>query len=431
MTTTACPPCPPATTSALDRVLPMPRRVEIDGVDLALSPEEAWQIVRHGNLGESPLARALFALRTLADRLHRKEPEELRLRLDALVSTPERPGFQVLIDEPPFEVVAGAIGQVWRLEIPFVHLPDAAAFAAFAEPGFVKVAWAIRLLPLGERRTHVAIEVRVDATDDLAWRKFRRYFRVIGPASRFIRRSLLASLGREHGHGSRPVPEDGPAEDWGDRLSGLGGAAVMAAALLTPFLRGARDHWGLDAEVAGREYPGDALVPEPRWSWTHGIEIDAPAAEVWPWVAQIGAGRAGFYSYQWLENLAGCQVENAEEIHPEWAVEEGGTLSLHPQMPPLTIAAVEPGHWFVASGPADEAARAAGRSWIAVSWLFLVEPLGERRCRFVSRYRCASSDDLATRLQYGPTLLEPVGFAMDRRMLLGVRQRVMGCSSSS
>jgi hypothetical protein len=60
---------------------------------------------------------------------------------------------------------------------------------------------------------------------------------------------------------------------------------------------------------------------------------------------------------------------------------------------------------------------------VEVTWLFLLEPLDAERCRFISRYRCATSDDLATRLQYGPTLVEPIGFAMDRRMLLGIKQR--------
>ena len=121
------------------------------------------------------------------------------MHLDDLTSAPQRPGFQILVDDPPREVVAGAIGQVWRLRIPFVHVDGAGAFAAFAEPGYVKVAWAIRVSPLGDGCTHLELEVRVSATDDAAWRRFRRYFRVIGPASRYIRRSLLRALVRELG----------------------------------------------------------------------------------------------------------------------------------------------------------------------------------------------------------------------------------------
>src|SRR5690606_25930078 len=123
-------------------------------------------------------------------------------------------------------------------------------------------------------------------------------------------------------------------------------------------------------------------------------------------------------SYQWLENLAGCELRNAETIHPEWAVKEGDTLSLHPKMPPMHIAWASPGRGFVAHGAPDEAARAAGRPWAAVTWAFLLEPIAPGRCRLVSRYRCATSDHLGMRITLGPALVEPVGFAMDRRMLL-------------
>jgi hypothetical protein len=198
----------------------------------------------------------------------------------------------------------------------------------------------------------------------------------------------------------------------------------MLAAAVTPFLRPGRTHWGLEQDLAARVYPGDDLVPQPRWSWTHGVEIEAPAEKVWPWVAQVGVGKAGFYSYQWLENLAGCDLQNAERVHPEWEVREGDQFIVHPEMPPLAVPRVDPGHWFIAYGPADESARAAGKPWISVSWLFLVEPLEVGRSRVISRYRCASSDDLATRLQYGATLVEPIGFTMDRRMLLGMKERV-------
>jgi hypothetical protein len=194
-------------------------------------------------------------------------------------------------------------------------------------------------------------------------------------------------------------------------------------------LRSARNHWGLSPEQAAAPRPGDELVPEPRWSWTHAVEIEAPAEHVWPWVAQIGADRGGFYSYQWLENLAGCDLRNAEAIHPHWALATGDDLRLHPKAPPLHVVSVTPGRSLVAFGAPDEAARAAGKPWAAASWALLVEPLGPERCRVVSRFRSACSDDLATRLTQGPTFLEPIGFAMDRRMLLGIRERAVGARS--
>lgn len=233
---------------------------------------------------------------------------------------------------------------------------------------------------------------------------------------------------------------------WPDVLDGLAGAGFMTVGLLTPFLRGRRSHWGLTGLQAQRDLPGDELIPQPRWAWTHGIEVRAPARAVWPWIAQIGAGRGGFYSYQWLEKLIGCRVRNAASIHPDWAARPGGELRLHPKAPPLRIVSVIPGRSVVAymppvgtgpsgpSGPpgpsgASESGRPEGSPpvngarWITASWLFHVEPTGSARCRVISRYRCASSSDLASRLQFGPALIEPISFAMDRRMLIGIRQR--------
>jgi hypothetical protein len=208
------------------------------------------------------------------------------------------------------------------------------------------------------------------------------------------------------------------ASGWREIAAGLGGIGLMAAALATPFRRDRRCRWGLDPAAAARRLPGDELVREPRWSWTHGIELDAPAAAAWPWIAQIGADRGGFYSYQWLENLVGCRVRNADAIHPAWELREGDALLLHPRQPPLRVVQVRRGRHLVAHAAPEPGARGA-----AVSWLFLVEPLGDARCRVVSRYRCAHPDDLAMRAAFGPTLTEPIGFAMDRRMLMGIRRR--------
>ena len=92
-------------------------------------------------------------------------------------------------------------------------------------------------------------------------------------------------------------------------------------------------------------------------------------------------------------------------------------------MPALPVVACAPGRWFVAFAAADESAKAAERPWVTASWLFHVEPLSGDRCRLLSRYRADCSDDLVSRLRFGPAFVEPVGFAMDRRMLLGVKER--------
>jgi len=192
--------------TALDDLISAPHLTELDQVEVAASAQLVWQKLRHAALAQAWPTRALFALRNLlAPRAAGASPA---IRIDELHSSPLHPGFQILVDRPPHEVAVGAIGKVWRLRIPFIHVPSARDYAWFDDPDFVKVAWAIRVTPLGPQQCRVTVEVRVRATDQRSWRKFRRYFRVVGPFSRYIRRSLLKTIARELGghRDSRSAP---------------------------------------------------------------------------------------------------------------------------------------------------------------------------------------------------------------------------------
>jgi hypothetical protein len=212
---------------------------------------------------------------------------------------------------------------------------------------------------------------------------------------------------------------------------GARGALRMIAAFVAPHRRGERSHWGATEADAARAWPGDDAVPAPRWAWHHAIEIAAPAADVWKWIVQLGQDKGGFYSYEALENLAGCRIDNAERIHPEWqSLRVGDALRLHPRVPPFPVAWVEPGRGFVVALRVEAETGAAVPpgaelpAWhVAASWGFFVEALAADRCRFVSRYRVSYPDDLRLELALGPTFVEPVGTAMDQRMLEGVKER--------
>ena len=221
-----------------------------------------------------------------------------------------------------------------------------------------------------------------------------------------------------------------PHNTWNDVGEGLVGAAGMALAFLTPMFRGLRAHWGIPKELAERAYPVDDLIEKPRWGWTHGIEIEASVEEVWPWVAQIGQDKAGFYSYQWLENLVGCDIENVEDLHPEWqGLRLGEGLKMHPDMAPAPIVLIEPERCFAIYSHLDlETGEGIDHKpivpyahFLAVSWLFFLEPTSTTTCRFISRFRTDYSDDLDSRFRYGPLVTEPVGFVMDRKMLMGIK----------
>lgn len=169
---------------------------------------------------------------------------------------------------------------------------------------------------------------------------------------------------------------------------------------LAPWMR----TWGATATERDGELPGDELVPDPGLVITQAIGIEAPAAEVWPWLAQIGQDRGGFYSYEWLENLAGCEMRNAERIHPEWQKRElGEEIPLHPATPGPAVTRFEPGRVIGLEG-----------------WgVFVLQPEGDRACRLIARGRIPRG---APTLFYR-ALLEVPHFVMQRKMLIGIKGR--------
>ncbi len=181
----------------------------------------------------------------------------------------------------------------------------------------------------------------------------------------------------------------------------LGTGALLAYVLaIRPLIRS----WGARPEETRMALPGDELEPEPLMQTTRAVTILAPPDEVWPWLAQLGQERGGFYSYEWLENLAGCGMRNADEIHPEWQDREvGETIMLHPASG-LDVTLFEPGRAFGIEG------------WGA----FVLEPEGDRRTRLLARGRTPRKPLL---IAYA-TLLEIPHFVMERRMLLGIKERV-------
>jgi hypothetical protein len=74
--------------------------------------------------------------------------------------------------------------------------------------------------------------------------------------------------------------------------------------------------WGASGNETVVSLPGDDIVPEPKMQSTRAVTVKAPAAKIWPWLVQIGQGRGGLYSYDWLENLAGCNVKTVDRILP-------------------------------------------------------------------------------------------------------------------
>jgi hypothetical protein len=179
-------------------------------------------------------------------------------------------------------------------------------------------------------------------------------------------------------------------------------AGVLATGLYALKVRPWMLQWGATRSESEATLPGDELAPRPVGP-TRAVTIDAPVEAVWPWLAQIGQDRGGFYSYEWLENLAGCRMRNAERIHPEWQIREiGEKVMLHPAF------GLEVGRF-------DQRRALVLEGWGA----FVIEPLDTRRTRLLARGRAP-----AARLAgaYG-LLIEIPHFVMERRMLLGIKER--------
>src|SRR5262245_41661298 len=110
-------------------------------------------------------------------------------------------------------------------------------------------------------------------------------------------------------------------------------AILLAAGLLAAYRRFLREpilNWGATDEEAARRLPGDELLADADIVATRAITVDAPAASVWPWLVQMGPGRGGAYTYDWIENLFGLDMHSANEILPELQDLEVGTVLRSP-----------------------------------------------------------------------------------------------------
>lgn len=201
------------------------------------------------------------------------------------------------------------------------------------------------------------------------------------------------------------------------------GAGLIGAVAISAYVFKFRPwhlRWGAtEAEIA-RTLPGDDLVPRPKQSSTRAITIEAPRWRVWPWLAQLGQGRGGFYSYDWLENLAGCDIHNADQILPVYqTVKLGDRIRLGPEgYPYYTIAAAEPERALVLrAGDPDQDSPP-----VTDIWLFYLEELGPDRTRLIARNRRDFKPTLANFIIW-QIITEPLHFLMEQKMLRGIKSR--------
>lgn len=179
-------------------------------------------------------------------------------------------------------------------------------------------------------------------------------------------------------------------------------------------------HWGATEVEVSQELPGDDVIPDPAWQSTRAIDIAAPVEEVWPWLAQMGQDRGGLYSYDWLENIAGLDFHNADRIVPEWQdVQVGDTVRFAPGQDTLLVSRVEPNQCLVWRLLKREPS--SGPVWVDATWSFVLRATDAGHTRLIQRFRFGARPG-ALGLVY-TAVMEVPHFVMERRMLLGIRER--------
>ena len=201
------------------------------------------------------------------------------------------------------------------------------------------------------------------------------------------------------------------------------GAAGLGAYVL--FFRPWQRRWGATDEELNSSLPGDELVPDADVVETRVITINATPTAIWPWLVQIGQGRAGYYSYEQLENMAGLKMKNAEGINPDWQhLEAGDIIPAEPEGKGFKVYALEEERALVLGGREGDEGVFEGftQMFPAFSWAFVLVPLDSEHTRLISRFRGLSRPSFWNRL--AGIFLEPIEFLMTSRMLLGIKRRV-------
>jgi hypothetical protein len=166
--------------------------------------------------------------------------------------------------------------------------------------------------------------------------------------------------------------------------------------------------WGATAAEAGSPLPGDELLKNADGVATRAIEIHAPAAAVWPWLAQIGPSpRGGAYTYDWVENLLGLNMHSTDRVLSEFQDPQiGETIGYGSNR--LRLERVDPQRVL--------AWRSEDGNWV---WTFVLRPSdGATRLISRNRFRLPRLID-----RIGMVPMEPASLVMERKMLLGIKQR--------
>jgi hypothetical protein len=179
-------------------------------------------------------------------------------------------------------------------------------------------------------------------------------------------------------------------------------------------------HWGATSDEVTRAIPGDNLVQDPFEVTTRAITINAWPTHVWPWLAQMGKGRGGLYSYDWLDQLFGVLAgPSSDTLIPRFsAIQSGDTIPVGGS-PGWPVAIATPNQLLLLD---------IHQAGAHVTWAFVLVPSSPTRTRLIMRVRAGLPKSWRLPLQVA--VLDPAEFLMVRRQLIGIRDRAERLASA-
>ncbi len=179
--------------------------------------------------------------------------------------------------------------------------------------------------------------------------------------------------------------------------------------------------WGATEAESAMSLAGDEIVPDPLYRSTRAVTVEAPVEDVWPWIAQLGQDRGGFYSYSWIENLLLADIHSARTVNPAWLIRrEGELLPLTSSNYPLGLIKRKE----KSVGPHIRRFD-PNQAMVLDGWgSFVLQALDGGKTRFIVR-DSTKPMPLPTRILWS-LLFEPGHFAMERQMMKGIKVRAEG-----
>jgi hypothetical protein len=360
------------------------------------SPDAIFRALREVRLADMKLAWLLGEIRYVPSRLAGRVPaaDSAIPFFESVIAS----GTLILSDQSPREVITGSAAQLHRVNQAPRRFSSRDAFDAFTDPTHEKLFMSIRVVPTGRTaESWLVLEHATLALSPDTERKFARYWRVIKPLGAFVTGQLLRAVRRR-----AEAMSATPRRRWA--MLGRGARSIRA----TP-------------DEKTRTLVGDELIETPLDSLTHAVTIARRPNDVWPWLAQMGAGnRAGWYSYDLVDNGG---RPSAVRVLPDLQRLTVGMV--FPALPGTTdgfiVAAFDPARFLILEWEAPDGER-------LVSWAFVLEPAGLGATRLIVRARGGQGYRFRGLPWWLTKRTVPiVHFVMQRKQLLEIARRAESC----